>query len=104
MRFAVYGAAGATGRMVTSELDRAGVDYVGGGRDDPPEKLLTGCAVVINCAPAVATGEPLIRAALDAGVHYVDAAGEQPFIRTVFERYGEDAAGRGVALVPALGF
>jgi short subunit dehydrogenase-like uncharacterized protein len=129
MRLAVYGATGSIGRMVSSELERRGIQHVVGGRDrdalaqlarnadtvvdvrparpdDQPSlrALLDGCEVVINCAPASLTGESLIRGALDAGTHYLDAAGEQAFIRAVFERNGEEAERRGVVIAPALGF
>lgn len=66
---------------------------------------LGGCRVLVNCAGALSeVGERLIAAALDAGVHYIDAAGEQRHIRRVFEQHGLDAEPRGVALVPAFGF
>jgi short subunit dehydrogenase-like uncharacterized protein len=130
MTIAVYGATGYTGRLVTDELVRRGLDFVLGGRnaeklrglsqehgggapvraatvDDPASlrRLLDGCDALINCAgPFVLYGEPVVRAALDSGTHYVDSTGEQPFIRMVFERYGAEAERRGVALVPAMGF
>ena len=129
MPVAIYGATGRTGRMVVSELEREQVECVVGGRraealqelasmphvaaaraadaEDPAAlgELLEGCEVLVNCAgPSSMLAEPLLRAALDAGVHYVDAAGEQAFIRSVFERHGPAAEARGVALVPALGF
>jgi short subunit dehydrogenase-like uncharacterized protein len=47
---------------------------------------------------------PLVRAALASGTPYADAAGEQPFIRRIFEEYGAAAERRGIVLVPALGF
>ena len=53
------------------------------------ERALDGCQVLVNCAPAEAVGQRLVRAALDAGIHYVDAAGEQHHIRSIFERYDE---------------
>ena len=113
----LYGATGYTGRLVTQELVDAGAEFVLGGRNaeklaslsrdlgqgaptraasvDDPESLralLDGVDVLINCAgPFTLAGEPVVRAAVDAGVHYVDSTGEQPFIRMVFERYGAEA-------------
>jgi short subunit dehydrogenase-like uncharacterized protein len=130
MAVVLYGATGYTGRLVIDELVRRGVDLVLGGRsrerlervsrertegapvrvatvDDPGSlaALLEGADVLINCAgPFTQAGEPVVCAAVDAGVHYVDSTGEQGFIRMVFERYGERAQRAGVALVPALGF
>lgn len=126
----LYGATGYTGRLVTRELVDRGADFVLGGRnrekleevarelgggaqtrvarvDDEASlhALVDGAHVLINCAgPFTHAGEPVVRAAVDAGVHYVDSTGEQPFIRTVFERYGPAAENKGIALVPACGF
>jgi short subunit dehydrogenase-like uncharacterized protein len=130
MPIAVYGATGYTGALVVKELVAAGADFVVGGRnrerlertsaelgggapirvasvddDASLRALVDGVDVLINCAgPFTHAGEPVVRAAVQAGVHYVDSTGEQPFIRTVFERYGPPAAERGIALVPACGF
>ena len=126
----LYGATGYTGRLVTQELVDAGAEFVLGGRNaeklaslsrdlgqgaptraasvDDPESLralLDGVDVLINCAgPFTLAGEPVVRAAVDAGVHYVDSTGEQPFIRMVFDRYGPAAERKGIVLVPACGF
>lgn len=129
MKIAVYGATGSLGRLVVRELARQGVSPVLGGRsldrlerlaaelggarvfaaaiDDPAglRALLDNCSAVINCAgPSSVCGEALVRAAIETGTHYVDAAGEQAFIRILFERYGPEAERRRVMLVPALGF
>ena len=123
-RIAVYGPSGYTGRLVVSELARAGHDVVLAGRDerrlravgaqvavasldDAPAlaRALDGCDVVVNCAgPFLEHGAPLLEAAIRAGVHYADTAAEQAWVHEVFERYGPLAAARGVALVPAAGF
>jgi saccharopine dehydrogenase-like NADP-dependent oxidoreductase len=68
------------------------------------ERALDGCSVLVNCAPTRAAGERLVRAALDAGIHYVDAAGQQRHIRNIFEKYDDEATQCDVAIVPALGF
>ncbi len=127
---ALYGATGYTGRLVTDELVRRGLDFVLGGRsaerlervasrhgqgaetrvatvDDPGSlrRLVEGCDVLINCAgPFSRAGEPVVQAAIDTGTHYLDSTGEQSFMRTVFDRYGPEAERKGVALVPAMGF
>ena len=126
----LYGATGYTGRLVTQELVDAGAEFVLGGRnreklaslsrelgkgaptrvatvddDASLRALLEGASVLINCAgPFTLAGEPVVRAAVDAGVHYVDSTGEQPFIRMVFDRYGPAAERKGIALLPACGF
>ncbi len=126
---AVYGATGYTGRLVAAELRRRGAEFVLSGRnpakleilaeevggaetkvarlDDPAglRGLLEPCAAAISCAgPFVQHGEPVLAAAAETGTHYLDTTGEQPFIRTVFERYGATAERAGAALVTAMGF
>ena len=110
----VYGATGYTGKLVAAELARRGADFVIAGRsrekldavaatlggsvpvaavplDDGAglRSLLEGAAAVIACAgPFVIHGEPVVSAAAETGTHYVDTTGEQPFMRSVFERWG----------------
>jgi short subunit dehydrogenase-like uncharacterized protein len=129
-RIAVYGATGYTGRLVAVELARRGGDFVLAGRNpdklaalaaelgdvetaavtlddrDGMRALLTPCAAVISCAgsPFVANGEPVVAAATESSTHYLDTTGEQPFMRTVFSRYGAAAERAGVAAVTAMGF
>jgi short subunit dehydrogenase-like uncharacterized protein len=45
-----------------------------------------------------------VRAAIDAGAHYLDSTGEPPFIRAAFERHGADAEAAGVGLLTAFGY
>ncbi|MEO3754342.1 saccharopine dehydrogenase NADP-binding domain-containing protein [Streptomyces sp. B6B3] len=128
---AVYGASGFTGRLVVAELARRGVRVVLVGRDEgrlrrvavagtaagtdadvrvagveEPAVLVAafdGCAAVVNCvAPFESFGEPVVRAAVTAGCHYVDTTGEQPYLKRVFDTFGEAAEGAGVTVVPAL--
>ena len=129
-RLLVYGATGHLGRDLCAELVSRGADLALAGRDGEKlahvaaehaagapthvvavddehglRRLLEGFAVVVNLAgPFGPLAEPVVRAAIGSRTHYVDATGEQPFIRRVFQGYG-DAAGRaGTALVPAAGF
>jgi short subunit dehydrogenase-like uncharacterized protein len=129
MPIAVYGATGFTGGLIARELQRAGTDFLISGRDqdklerlseelggvpfravsldDPAglREMLEGCSVVAACAgPFTLHGEPVVEAAVESGTHYLDTTGEQGFMRTVFERYGEGARAAGVALVPGMGF
>ena len=126
---AVYGATGYTGKLVARELRRRDADFLIAGRnraklealagelggvplaaaslDDPAalRSLLEPCAAVIACAgPFTEHGEPVVTAAVDAGTHYIDTTGEQPFMQMVFERYGKRAAQRGAVLVTGMGF
>jgi short subunit dehydrogenase-like uncharacterized protein len=126
---AVYGATGYTGKLVAAELQRRGADFVLAGRSAPKleilaedvggarvqavpiddeaglRELLEPCAAVIACAgPFQLHGEPVLAAAASAGAHYVDTTGEQPFMRKVFEEYGDRFRQAGVAAVTAMGF
>lgn len=126
MKIAVCGASGYTGRLVLAELAKRRLLAVPVGRslerlraaaaaagvpaaepvladlDDPAlADAFAGCAAVINCAgPFIAAGERVVQAALVAGCHYVDIAGEQLYLRRIFCRFGEEAADAGVTVVP----
>ncbi|MEU6430474.1 saccharopine dehydrogenase NADP-binding domain-containing protein [Microbispora sp. NPDC046973] len=57
---------------------------------------------VVNCAgPFTPTGAAVVRAAIAASRHYVDTAGEQPYIKAVFDTFGARAQAAGVTVVPA---
>jgi len=126
---AVYGATGFTGGLIAHELKRAGADFLIAGRDrgklealsvelggvpfravsvdDPAglREMLEPCSVVVACAgPFSLHGEPVVAAAAETGTHYLDTTGEQGFMRMVFDRFGERAAGTGAALVSGMGF
>jgi short subunit dehydrogenase-like uncharacterized protein len=127
---ALYGATGYTGRLVAAELAACGAEFTLSGRsrsklealaeelgrqapvhpaalDDPGalRSLLDDCAAVIDCAgPFTLHGEPVLRAAIDTGTHYLDTTGEQSYMDKVFRRYGAEAERRSVAAIPAMGF
>jgi len=63
-----------------------------------------GDVLVSTVGPFVRWGEPAVRAAIDAGAHYLDSTGEPPFIRAIFERYGTEAEAAGVGLLTAFGY
>ncbi len=126
---AVYGATGFTGGLIARELRELGADFLISGRsreklealseelggvpfqavsvDDAAglRDMLERCSVVAACAgPFTLHGEPLVAAAADTGIHYLDTTGEQGFMRMVFDRYGRRAAENGAALVSGMGF
>lgn len=120
--FLIYGANGYTGELIAREAVRRGQKPILGGRN--AEKLgalakelglesrafpldrpqLDGVDAVLHCAgPFVHTSAPMVRACIDAGVHYLDITGEL----TVFEAImsmNDDAARAGVTLIPGVGF
>ena len=126
---AVFGATGYTGRFVLKELLRRGIRPVAIARnsvalsaadfaeseverrratvDDAGslDEALRGTAAVINCAgPFVDTAEPVVGAALRAGIHYVDVAAEQLSIAKTLEHFDEPARKTGVAVVPSMAY
>jgi short subunit dehydrogenase-like uncharacterized protein len=129
-QIAIFGATGFTGRLVAEELARGGVrallagrseaalkslsEGLGGGHElrvgDPerPESLagvFDGVRAVVNCAgPFSRIGEPVLRAAIDAGAHYLDTTGEQEWMLRALERLGPAAEARGVTAIVAHAF
>jgi short subunit dehydrogenase-like uncharacterized protein len=125
----VYGATGFTGRLVVDEVRRRGAAPILGGRNraalermadsvgaaelrvadlSQPASvaaLLDGVGCVVNCAgPFVRFGEPVLRAAIAAGAHYLDTTGEQLWMARMMDLLGADAESRGVTAILAHAF
>jgi hypothetical protein len=126
----LYGASGYTGKHVAWKLAEKGIPFVAAGRNkerlakqlgempelaeaeyeivavDHDEAALTtlfeGKEVVHNLVgPFMQLGEPVVRAALNAGVHYLDTTGEQDWMLHVREVYGPQFERKGRVLSPA---
>jgi short subunit dehydrogenase-like uncharacterized protein len=128
-RVVLFGATGYTGRLAADELAAAGTPAVLAGRDRRRLDALAGelgggfevavadsarpasvralvgegDVLVTTVGPFLVHGQAAVEAAVAAGAHYLDATGEPPFVRKVFEELGPLAAGR-CALVPAFGY
>ena len=125
----LFGATGYTGKLTAAALAARGADFVVAGRN--PDKLAaladaTGAAgtrvveagdvdtltdalhdvkVLVTCVgPFMELGDTAVEAALRAGVHYVDSAGEGPFVEKLIRERDEDALRAGIAMAPAMGF
>jgi len=124
----IYGAAGYTGRMVCANARAAGTEFVIGGRPQDEAKFatlasalgvqyrlfaiddlagaraaLTDTAALLNCAgPFLRTAEPLMKACISAGAHYLDIAAELDSYRLA-EILDKDASAAGVMLLPGSG-
>ncbi|MGL5864009.1 MAG: saccharopine dehydrogenase NADP-binding domain-containing protein, partial [Phycicoccus sp.] len=118
----VYGATGYTGRVVVRTLVDGGLRPVLAGRRSEAVRTvaeplgldiragtvddldLDGVTVVLNCAgPFSVTARPLARRCIDAGVHYLDLAGEVEEHRALAAL--DDAARRaGVLVLPGVGY
>lgn len=126
----LYGASGYTGRHVAWKLAERGIPFIAAGRNeerlrhhlaampelkdaryeviavDHDDKALTelfrGRKVVHNLVgPYMQLGAPVVRAALAAGAHYLDATGEQDWMIRIRDEYGKAFADRGLVLSPA---
>jgi short subunit dehydrogenase-like uncharacterized protein len=124
----IYGAAGYTGRMAAANAKNAGVDVVIAGRpqheakfaalaaelgveyrlfavDDGPaaQAALADIGALLNCAgPFMRTAEPLMKACIAAGVHYLDIAAELDSYQLA-EKLDQEAVVAGVMLLPGSG-
>jgi uncharacterized protein YbjT (DUF2867 family) len=128
VQIAVYGASGYQGKLVLAELAHRNIGMRLVGRHatrlreaattvgmvgveqrvadtDDHDALVAAfreCDAVINCAgPFTRSGPAVVRAAIAAGCHYVDTAGEQRYVREVFDSLDGDAARAGVSVLPA---
>ena len=127
-RIVLFGATGYTGRLTAEALAASGAEPVLAGRDRARLQALAGRlgglpvaeadtarpdsvrdlvgpgdVLVSTVGPFLTRGEPAVAAAVGAGAAYLDATGEPPFLRRVFEHHGPRAAGR-CGLVPAFGY
>lgn len=122
----IYGAAGYTGRMAAGYARAAGVRLVVAGRDRAPlahlasaldaeyrvfaldddEAVIQGLAdvaILLNCAgPFLRTAEPLMKACIERGAHYLDIAAELDSYRLA-EDLDAQAKKAGVMLLPGSG-
>lgn len=123
----IYGATGYTGTLVAEEalrrgqrpilagrsagkltrlVGRLGLNHVTVRLDDGAalEEALSGVDLVFHAAgPFVFTSEPMIRACLATGTHYVDITGELVVFENTFS-YDEVAREKGITLMSGAGF
>lgn len=126
----LYGASGYTGEHVMWKLAELGIPFIAAGRNGARLKarieaqselkgaryeiaevahdeaalteLFRGRKVVHNLVgPYMQFGEPVLRAALAAGCHYLDSTGEQDWMIHIRDKYAKAFAQKGLALAPA---
>lgn len=125
----VIGATGYTGGLVARELAGGATPFVLAARDadrlkavagevaggapqvvdvtdrDSLRRLIRpGDAVINTAGPFTELGEPVVEACIDGGAHYLDTTGEQPWMRTMYQRHDGAARSAGVAVVNAMAF
>lgn len=123
----IYGATGYTGSLVARQAKALGLDFVIAGRDaaklealskdlevpyaafsvDSITELvmaLAGYEVVLNCAgPFAKTAEPIIRACIEVGAHYLDITAEFK-VYALAESLSDKARIGGSMLLPGVGW
>lgn len=127
----IYGASGYTGKLIAEFLTKRRLPFVAAGRDkvrletamkEAPgqhtvdiqavehdeaalTRLFTGARVVIAVVgPFGQLGEPVLRAALAAGAHYLDTTGEQDWAQLVRDKYGKAFADKGLLCAPGTSY
>jgi hypothetical protein len=129
----IYGASGYTGKLISWHLAEAKIPFIAAGRDQKrldeqmalvPElaganfrtqavehdeaaltQLFKGAKVVYNVVgPFMQYGEPVVRAALAAGCHYLDTTGEANWMTLIRDRYGAAFEKAGLLLAPATSY
>jgi short subunit dehydrogenase-like uncharacterized protein len=127
----VYGASGYTGRLICEYLREYNVPFVAAGRDKariqealdkvpgidtvehdivevahdvaPLTELFAGASVVCNTVgPFAQYGREVVEACLNAGCHYLDTTGEQDWLITCDDDYGQRMADQGLLLAPGV--
>ncbi len=126
----LLGANGYTGQLIMEFLAELGIPFVAAGRSaerveaaartvpglqcadyevaevgverDALAALFSGSAVVCNTVgPFLKLASPVAEAALESGCHYVDTAGEQPWLFKAKRDYGQAFADAGRVLAPS---
>lgn len=127
----VYGMSGYTGRLIAEYLTKRQLPFIAAGRNEQRLKealervpgqhqaevravehdeaalteLFTEAKIVVNVVgPFGQLAEPVVKAALAAGCHYIDTTGEQDYAVDVRDRYGAAFAEKGLALISACSF
>jgi len=129
----VYGASGYTGRLVCEFLRQYQIPFTAAGRNaeriqetmdhvpgiesadydviavnntvDELTELFEGRKVVCNIVgPFERFGEPVVQAALAAGVHYIDTTGEPAFVEMIKNKYHDAYKEAGLALAPCTAY
>ena len=126
----IYGASGYTGKLIAWHLAERDIPFIAAGRDAKrleeemakvPElkghhyecvacpleekamtELFSGTTVVYNIVgPFMQLSEPVVKACLAAGVHYLDTTGEQDWIMMLEDKYGDAFKAKDLLLCPA---
>jgi short subunit dehydrogenase-like uncharacterized protein len=98
--------AGRNADKLKTQAAELGLKYRAFNLEDAPalDQALSDVSVVLHCAgPYLYTFKPMLAGCLRTGVHYLDLTGEIPVYEGIAARDTE-AKGRGVMLLPGVGF
>lgn len=123
----IYGATGYTGKLISVQAQRTGLDFEIAGRSKTAVRALAlelgvtyrvfalddalalrsalaNVTAVLNCAgPFASTAEPIMQACIECGVHYLDITAEYD-VYALAETWSQKAAAAGVMLLPGVGW
>lgn len=126
----IYGASGYTGKLIAWHLAEYGIPFIAAGRslerleaqmagiaelkghdykcvavehdEAALAELLQGKKIVYNVVgPFMQLADPVVKAALASGCHYLDTTGEQDWMFHAKREYGEKFENKGLLLLPA---
>lgn len=123
----IYGATGFTGKLISFQAQRTGLDFEVAGRNETEvstlarelgvtyrafaldddlalHSALENVTAVLNCAgPFASTAESIMQACIDCGVHYLDITAEYN-VYALAQTLSQKAAAAGVMLLPGVGW
>ncbi|MGI8312327.1 saccharopine dehydrogenase NADP-binding domain-containing protein [Saccharopolyspora hattusasensis] len=102
-RIRVGGRNPSRGRTLSGDLPGIDLSYVDIGEPESLKEFCSGAHLVVNCAgPSYHILDTVARAALEAGAHYVDVAGDIPALRALGPTFGDHVAVFSAGLMPGL--
>ena len=107
VRWAIAGRSAPRLEALRADLGAASPAIVVADADDAAalDTLAAQTRVVLSTAgPFARYGSELVAACVRQATHYVDITGETPWVRRMIDRHHEDAAARGIRIVPGCGF
>jgi short subunit dehydrogenase-like uncharacterized protein len=94
----------ATGSSSASSSSAQEIGIVVGGGETASNVARSARVVVSTAGPFALFGEPLLAACVREGTDYVDITGETLWVSQMLDKYGAEAAAKGVCIVPMSGF
>eukprot|EP00455_Lapot_gusevi_P045824 TRINITY_DN591_c0_g1_i3.p1 TRINITY_DN591_c0_g1~~TRINITY_DN591_c0_g1_i3.p1 ORF type:complete len:419 (+),score=176.21 TRINITY_DN591_c0_g1_i3:61-1317(+) len=85
--------------------ENVGIIVADSSQPESLEEVARRSTVMLSCAgPFALYGDPVVAACVKYGTHYVDITGESTWVRTVINRFGQEAEAKNAVIVPMCGF